>query len=156
MNRYDLLTSLIWLLVGVGIALWSLITLTVGSLKHPGPGFLPMLCGIFMACMAVIVFFQAGKVVKRTEKKGEKRSFLEDRSLIYIVLTVIILIAYAFLLELLGFKITTLVVLFLIFTFVANTTWLIGIIESSIATAVCYLLFGYLLKIQLPRGWFGF
>jgi len=152
MNRYDSLTSVIWFLAGVGIALWSSMTLRVGTLKHPGSGFLPLLCGIFMACMAVIVFFQSPK----KEKEVVKRSFFVDRSLINISILVIILLAYAFLLEHLGFNLTTFIVLFFIFTVVARTRWFIGMVESLIATAACYWLFGYLMKIQLPKGWLRF
>ncbi len=153
MNRYDSLTSVLWFLVGVGIALGSSMTLRVGSLVNPGSGFLPLLCGIFMACMAVIVFFQAPK--NKREKEIEKRP-LVDRSLINISILVITLLAFTFFLERLGFNITAFIVLFIIFTVVARTHWFIGLTESLIAIAACHLLFVYLLKIQLPKGWLRF
>jgi len=152
MNRYDSVSSLIWFLVALGIILWSSLTLKLGTLKHPGPGFLPLLCGITTAVLAVIVFFQA----KRKEKGVEGESFWKIRSLIPIFLTIGILLIYAIFLEYLGFNLTTFIVMLLIFTQVAGISWFIGIVESLIATGACYLIFGYLMKIQLPKGWLGF
>jgi hypothetical protein len=62
---------------------------------------------------------------------------------------------YALILERLGFNVTTFVVMLYIFKQIAGASWLTGILESSIVTGACYFIFGYLLKIPLPRGWVG-
>jgi putative tricarboxylic transport membrane protein len=152
MNRYDSTSSLIWLLAALGITLWSSVTLRIGTLSHPGPGFLPLLCGITMVVLAIVVFYQA-----KTKEKGiEGESFWTRESLIRISLTVVTLLIYGICLEYLGFNLTTFIVMLLIFTEVAGTPWFIGIVESLIATGACYLIFGYFMKIQLPKGWLGF
>jgi K+-sensing histidine kinase KdpD len=102
--------------------------------------------------MAVIVFYQA----KRKEREIEGERFWTKGSLIPIFSTVGILLIYAFFLEYLGFNLTTFIVMLLIFTQVAGISWFTGIVESFIVTGVCYLIFGYLMKIQLPKGWLGF
>lgn len=151
MNRYDSVTSLIWFLVGMGIVLWSSVTLRIGTLTQPGPGFLPVLCGVCIAGLAPIIFFQA----KGKKKEGGEPLWTRG-SLIHILVTIGMLLIYAFILEHLGFVVTTFILTLLILTQVAETSWVIGIVVSLIATGSCYFSFGYLMKVQLPKGWLGF
>jgi len=151
MNRYDPISSLIWFLVGLGIVLWSTLTMPIGTLTEPGPGFLPLFCGTVISILAIIVFFQA----KRNTKEVTGESFYIEGSLIKIFSTIGILMVYALILERLGFNVTTFVVMLYIFKQIAGASWLTGILESSIVTGACYFIFGYLLKIPLPRGWLG-
>jgi putative tricarboxylic transport membrane protein len=151
MNRYDSITSLIWFLAGLVIVIWSTLTLPIGTLTQPGPCFLPLLCGILICGLASMVFFQAKR--KTEETAGE--SFYARGSLINIFSTIGILIVYALILERAGFIITTFVVMFFIFKKLAGASWLIGIVESLVVTGACYLLFGYFLKLVLPRGFLG-
>ncbi len=151
MNRYDSKSSVIWFLVASAIIVWSSTTLKFGTFRHPGPAFLPTLCGVIILGLATIVFFQSKR--KKKEISGER--LLEKRSLFNILPTIGILIIYAFILERFGFILTTLVVMFFIFKQIARGTWFGSILESSIVTGACYLIFGYMLKISLPKGWLG-
>lgn len=151
MNRYDPISSWIWFVVGLSILAWSTLTLPIGTLTKPGPGFLPVFCGVVICILAFIVFFQA-----RGEKKevtGE--SLYVEGSLIDLFSTIGILVVYALILERLGFIVTTFVVFFFIFKKVSRTSLFIGIVESLIVTGACYFVFGYLLKTPMPRGWLG-
>ncbi|MBI4588203.1 MAG: tripartite tricarboxylate transporter TctB family protein [Candidatus Rokubacteria bacterium] len=151
MKCHDFTTSLIWLLIGAGISAWSVAALDIGTLQHPGPGFLPTLCGVLIGGLALVVFAQA-----RRRETGEAGGvFWSERSLPRVVATVLALVAYAFLLERAGFVLTTFLVMLVIFTHVARASWLAGILESSIVTGAFYWVFGHLLKIPLPRGWLG-
>jgi len=152
MNRYDSLTSLVWFLVGTGIVIYTSLTLKIGTIKQPGTGFLPLLCGMCIAGLGLIVFFKS----KGIRKKSSAESFWKKKPLFQILITIGILLGYAIFLERLGFILATFILMLLIITQVARTSWLIGFLESLIATGCCYLLFGYLLKIQLPKGWLGF
>jgi len=152
MNRFDSVTAVVWFLVGLGIILWSSLTLELGTLKHPGSGFLPLLCGATMAFLAIIVFFQA----KRMDKEVKRENFWTRGSLIPIFSIISLLLIYAFFLDYLGFKLTTFIVMLLILTQVAGIPWFMGIVESLIITGACYLTFDYLMRIQLPKGWLGF
>ena len=152
MNRYDPTSSFIWLLVGLGIILWSLMTLKVGTFRHPGPAFVPLFCGIVISILAAIVFFQA----KRNTQKITGESIYSEGSLVKTLSTIGILIVYGLMLERLGFIVTTFLVFLFIFKKVAGTSWFIGILESLIVTGSSYFIFGYLLKTPMPRGWLGF
>jgi putative tricarboxylic transport membrane protein len=151
MNRYDSITSLLWLFVGLGIILWSLMTLKIGTFRHPEGGFLPLFCGIVIFILAIIILFEAKG--KKKEVGGE--SFLIKGSLINLLSVILILVVYAFLLDHLGFILTTFVVMLFIFKQITRTSWFTGILQSSIVTGACYFLFGFLLKIPFPKGWLG-
>lgn len=151
MNRYDSKSSFIWFVVGLGIIVWSSITLKFGTLRHPGPAFLPTFCGTIISGLAAIVFFQAQR---KTEVITGENLYTKG-SLFNILGTIGILIVYAFILERFGFIGTTFVVMLFIFKQVASESWFASIVESSIVTGACYFIFGYLLKIPLPRGWLG-
>lgn len=152
MNRYDSITGLVGFAVGLGIILWSSITLKIGTVKHPGPAFLPLLCGSVTSFLGILVFLQAkrerGEVV-------EKRLWIRQ-SLYPIVATLGILVFYAIILEHLGFIVTTLILLLFVLICVARLSWFAGIIVSLISTGACYFIFDYLLKVRLPKGWLGF
>ena len=151
MNRYDPISSLIWFLVGLGIVLWSTLTLPIGTLTKPGPSFLPVFCGTVISILAIIVFFQS----KRERKEVSGESFYAEGSLMNLFSTIGILIVYAFILERLGFIVTTFVVFLFIFKKVSRTSWFIGMVESLMVTGASYFIFGYLLKTPMPRGWLG-
>lgn len=151
MNRYDSITSLIWLLMSLVIVFWSLLTLKAGTFRHPEGGFLPLFCGLVILFLSIIVFFQA----KGKTKKAEEESFWIKGSLINIFGVIVILVVYALFLERLGFIITTFGTMLFIFKQTIGTSWFIGILQSSIVTGACYFLFGFLLKIPFPRGWLG-
>ena len=152
MNRYDPKSSLIWLLVGLGIILWSMITLEVGTLRQPGPAFVPLLSGIVISILAAIVFSQT----RRKTKNITGESIYSEESLIKTLGTIGILIVYGLFLERLGFAVTTFLVFLFIFKKISGASWFIGILQSLIVTGSSYFLFGYLLKTQLPKSFLGF
>ncbi len=151
MNRHDPISSRIWFIAGLGILAWSVLTLRVGTLSKPGPGFFPIFCGVVICILASIVVYQARR--NRKEVKGER--LYEKSSLVDLISTVGILTGYALLLERLGFLVTTFIVLLFIFKKISKTPLFLGIVESLLATGACYFVFGYLLKTPVPKGWFG-
>lgn len=151
MNRYDSKSSLIWFLMGLGIIVWSSITLKFGTFSHPGPAFLPTFCGILISILATIVFFQT----KRKKEKISGDPLYIRGSLFNVLGTIGILIVYGLILERFGFITTTFLIMLFIFKQIAKRAWFVSILESAIVTGACYFLFGYLLKIPFPRGWLG-
>jgi len=137
--------------MGLIIVVWSTLTLGFGTIKNPGPAFLPTFCGSVICILSIIVFIQARR---KTNLMRGASIFTKDS--ISIILSAIgILILYAFMLERMGFMGTTFLAMLLIFKRLARESWLVSILESSVVTGTCYLIFGYLLKIPLARGWLG-
>jgi putative tricarboxylic transport membrane protein len=121
-----------------------------GSFSHPGPAFLPLSSGIVMAGMSLILFVQAMlKNHKREEQKGE--AFLTKRWP-KLVATLLILIAYSFLLNYLGYPLTTFIFMLLTLKVVEPKNWRTALLESTLAVIISYTLFEVILKVYLPKG----
>ena len=57
MKNNDQRSSIIWLVIGVAIAVYSG-KYGLGTMSSPGPGFLPLISGVAIAGLALVVFFQ--------------------------------------------------------------------------------------------------
>lgn len=149
MNRYDGISGVLWFAFSILIII-AASSYSVGTLSHPGPGFLPLLCGIAMAFFSGSVFLRA--FLKRNRSSmvtGEP--FLTDRWG-RIVLGVALLVGFALFVESLGFMPSTFVFLLLVMKFVGASKWRTALIESVLATVFSWILFEVLLKVPLPRG----
>jgi len=70
--------------------------------------------------------------------------------------TLLALFAYAFLLEPLGFYLTTFMFLFILFKFTEPKSWMIPLIFAGVTVILSYLVFSIWLKCQFPMGIFKF
>lgn len=152
MHRHDRMTSALGLLTGLGMMAWSLATLGLGELQHPGPGFLPFLSGLLMAGLALSTLVKS----LRRERSADTSAFVPRGALPRLAVTLGALVLYAVLLERAGFLATTFLVMLAIFTLTARTSWALGLAESAVVTGAFWWLFARVLKIPLPKGWLGF
>ena len=73
-----------------------------------------------------------------------------------LVLILAILFSYALILDKLGHVISTFLLLFFLFRFVEAQRWIVTIVGSLIVSLVSYGVFDKWLKMQLPKGIWGF
>jgi len=145
--------TLFWFVFGL-ISIYGSIQLGVGTLREPGSGFFSFLAGAFISLMAVIVFVQS---FLRGRGMRVKLSALWGGLMWYRPLAIgLILVAYILALERIGFLITSLVTLFVLFKIVERLSWMKATLISVSISAASFLLFNTLLKATLPRGIFGF
>jgi len=152
MKRYDRISSGVWLLFAIYICVES-IRLPPGSLRDPGPGFLPLLTGILLGGLAGIAFFQA-----RNGKSSESAApWYPQQRWKTLVWLLAVLLAYAGTLDFLGFLLSTfLLLIFLFRSSSAPRSWPWAVGGSLIASLSCYLVFEVWLRTQLPKGFLGF
>lgn len=81
---------------------------------------------------------------------------LRLESLIIPSATLIVLLAFVVLLELLGFLLTTFLCLLVLFKLSYPRRWVIPLVSSGIAVGVSYLVFVLWLRNPFPKGIFGF
>jgi len=145
--------GLIWLVLGISICIGS-VKLKFGSFHTPGPGFLPFITGAMLGIFGLILTFSSAfERLREGEAKDEKSLLKWDWKLfLNPLLTVFILFSYVFLLDLLGFLLTTFVFLLLLFKLSAPEKWLSPLILSVSATILSYLIFSVWLQCQFPRG----
>ena len=152
MKRNDQISSLIWFFFAVYICIES-IRLPLGSWRDPGPGFLPLLVGLILASLSIICFMQA-RLAESTEQKASWYSRERWKNLIWVLLA---LLAYALVLDPLGFLMSTFLLLVFLFRFgMEPQRWLWAIGASGIASVSCYVVFELWLRTQLPRGILAF
>ena len=150
MNRDQVITGLFFIL-GVLICLYSL-PYKLGSLAAPEGGLMPFLSGAAMCFLALIGF--AGATLRR--QREERRSPLFkghawQRSL----LTLGALLAFQFLMNPLGFALTTVLFIGFLLRAIVPQRWSVVVAVSLLTTLLSYMLFEVWLKAQLPKGPWG-
>jgi len=150
MRRHDLLSSAIFFCVGLFIAVYAP-RFGIGSLNTPGTGFMPFLTGLIICCFATTIFLQA--LFDKSLKVERIWAGVRFQKLI---LSILVLTAYALLLETLGFIIDSFLLILFLTRYMGSQSWGKSFLCAGLSSILSYLLFETWLKAQLPRGIFGF
>ena len=151
MKKYDQMSSVVWFIFAIYICVESL-RLPLGSWRDPGPGFLPIGSGIFLAILSSVAFFRA-----RQDDADKPRGSWYSRDRVKSLLLILAgLFGYALALDFLGFLVTTFVLLLILFRFVEPQRWRVAVGGSLCASVASYVVFELWLKTQLPKGILGF
>ena len=152
MNQEDRLSSLVWLGFAILICFGSL-RLSLGGIRHPGPGFFPFLTGAILGLLSFIVFL-------RSSREGEKET---NNSLgrtpkyrLQMIWGIIALIGYSIGMHYLGFFFSTIIFLAVLLRGIGHQSWSVVIATSSIGAILSHFIFQYWLDVQMPRGILGF
>jgi putative tricarboxylic transport membrane protein len=147
MKKYSIIPALVW----VGLSLFVMIfsyRMGLGGFHNPGPGLMPFLLGLFL--FPISLYLLITSVLRKEEgveapQEGGGQTNYRQMGLILISLFV-----YAFLLEKLGFLITTFIFLVLLFRSVGNR-W-ITVLAASVSTVLAaYFVFTFF-GVRFPEG----
>lgn len=150
MRRYDLISSLIWLLVAAFIIFGSL-QLPIGSWGNPDAGFMPLLIGLLIAAISFLLFIHTLQQKISEEKPSWEMKNLKSK----VTPTIMALLVYNFFLSSLGNILTTFLVMGYLFKYVSQMNWKSSLAFAILTSLVQYLLFEVWLKVQFPRGLLG-
>jgi cell division protein FtsW (lipid II flippase) len=153
MKKKEVITILFWIGLGVFV-MYSSCRFGLGTFRSPGPGLMPFLLGALL-CVVAIYFLGSlfvKTIVKKSTEYEEKES--NNVSMRKIVLVVGSLIAYALVLEKLGYILSTLLLLFVMY-WAAGTTKRAAVISSVLTVVLTYFLFTRL-GVNFPQGIFKF
>jgi hypothetical protein len=151
MRTLDRTSSLFWLLVSLSVFFESL-RLGIGTAKNPGMGFLTFGASGILGILSIILFLRASIQKGKTKAQPLFAGKLSKRILFVLVL----LIAYSRVMPILGYLIST----FLLMTFLfwiferKRIVWVLG--SSVLTTLLTYFVFSKWLNCQFPDGLFGF
>jgi putative tricarboxylic transport membrane protein len=145
----DKWSSLFWVGMGLVICFFS-VRLSLGTLRNPGPGFLPFATGALLAGLSLIYHLQSRRAVSG-EEKAQPIWKEKDRG-IKMVLTVFALLVYAWTMEYAGFLISTFFFLAFLLRFIEPQRWSVVLLGALLTSSVSFLIFEVLLQCQLPRG----
>lgn len=121
-----------------------------GTFDNPGAGFLPFFAGLLIFVFSVVTFVQslrAGWCSFRELWAGKRWPQV-------LIVTVLLLLYSAFLRDL-GFLVSTLCLMTLLFGLVERHSWKMILFEAMTATVASYILFHICLGAQLPQGLLG-
>jgi putative tricarboxylic transport membrane protein len=156
MKQVKRLEGIVWIIVG-GIICFLSWKIHLGSFNEPGPGFVAFASGIALVVIGAIMTLSKAFSNRSSEKRGKARP--GDFTLLKlpsfpILYTVLLLVGYGLLLDLLGYLVMTFLVMFALFYDRGVNRLLPSILASLLTVVVTYLLFETWLHCQLPRGIF--
>lgn len=149
MARYDRITSLIWMALGIVQCIESSL-LGLGSVSEPGTGFMPFVVGLAVILLAVFLFVEASVEGRRgREKAAALWADVHWKRVVYIT---ILLLAYSLLLPKLGFLLATFLVIVLLLKSGETVKWHWAVLVGAITSGFSYLVFGVWLSVAFPAG----
>ncbi len=152
MRKADLITAIV-LLIFSAFVVYESSKMTLFVEFAPGYGFFPFWLGILMAILSILLFVDAWR---RPAAKDELAPFPSQQAFINVVIILASLGVYAFLMEIIGYVLDTLVLVGLLLGVVEKEKWQTTLIVAVVITAALYVIFQVLLGVNLPKGIFGF
>jgi len=151
MKTLDQTSSLFWLLVSLSVFFES-IRLGIGTPQNPGMGFLTFGASGILGVLSIILFLGA------SFQKGEAKALPLFAGKLWkrILFVLVLLITYSRVMPILGYLISTFLLMILLFWVLERkrTGWIL--ISSVLTTLLTYLIFSKWLSCQFPDGLFGF
>jgi len=152
MRKTDQWGGIVFLIVSVCIC-WGSARLPYGNVHDPGPGFLPLWIGIVLGMMSIAL------IVHSSLQKGKGRTLQEVLAQkirwVKVVSTVVALILYAFLMDYVGFLITTFLLIAYLIRFIDLQPWKKAIGWAVAGSVGAHLIFNVWLQLRLPKGFWG-
>jgi putative tricarboxylic transport membrane protein len=146
--------GIFWAVIGGLICVLAL-RFGLGTFHAPGTGFVAFLAGLFAVAMGLIMILSnvakrgRGKTSDAASPQAERKG--PPSRLVY---TMVLLVAYAILMEPLGYILSTLLVMFGLFFDWEKRNWPWSGFFSVATTVISYVVFETWLRCQLPRGIF--
>ena len=154
-KQKELASSIFFLVLGVALFIGSFFVNRLAG-SNVGPEFLPRIIGVLMSGMSLSLLISAIKMPsEKTEKSVLKTTFFQKCANNRDVVTILLIMAYVFSIETLGFILSTILYLFLQMTLFRDRTKKIiisNLIISVIATVIVYCIFVMGLNLLLPSG----
>ncbi len=154
MKGHQQIGNIFWLMIGMYVVIKGYL-LGLGSLRHPGPGFIFFVAAFFLIILIVIDII--GNSIRKADKDRDRNENPWTGLRWKRVLMVVgILSAYIYTFDFLGFFLSTFCLMVFLFKGVEFTKWWIAILSSVITISISYGLFKVWLKVPFPTGVLGF
>jgi putative tricarboxylic transport membrane protein len=144
MVRRNAIVAVIALALGVGVLCESS-KLPLGTVQSPGPGFFPWWTSALIVLLALFLLAQAPRSPLDTAAQPSGR-------ITKVVGLLIVLSAYVFLLDPLGYPVCTFLLVLFMLRGIEPQRWPLALGMATITAAGSYLVFAVWLQVPLPRG----
>ena len=122
--------------------------LPLGTFRHPGPAYVPVLLASLLLLFAVLIFLTAARAPKLSSLR-----WTEWRHALAIFAACIFSV---FAIERLGYRLSMFLMLGFLVKFVEKRSWISTLIFAFSLSFGSYFLFYTLLRVPLPQGPLGF
>lgn len=156
MKRLSILFPAVMLAVGVIYEVMAL-QMPRGSMARPGPGFFPMVVGVFLIATALGCLFQDILKHKAAARRPEGRSAADrvvptDSDVNKTVQLVALMVGYILALAPLGFPAAIFIFLVISTRIFGSRKWPVVVLTAAVITALAHLCFVVWLSVPLPLG----
>jgi putative tricarboxylic transport membrane protein len=149
MKTLDRTSSLFWLLVSLTVLIESL-RLGIGTVQNPGMGFMTFGASGILGFLALFLFLQASFRRETAPAAAFAGKFWKR-----VFFVIIILVLYARVMPVLGYLISTFVMMTIFFWVLERKRVWMGFVFSVLSTLITYIVFSKWLHCQFPDGLFG-
>ena len=119
--------------------------LPFGTIHNPGEGLFPWWASVTVVLLATILLIQALNSRSRSARN-------ESRRLAKVIVLLVILAAYTFLLNPLGYPICTFLLVLFMLRVLDPQRWRVALSIAVLTAAGSYVVFAVWLSVPLPRG----
>ncbi len=148
MKTLDQTSSFFWLLVSLSVLIESL-RLGIGTVQNPGMGFMPFGASGILGILALFLFLQA------SFRRETAAALVVGKFWKRVLFVIFILVLYARVMPLLGYLISTFVMMTIFFWVLERKRAWLGFVFSLLSTFITYIVFSKWLHCQFPDGLFG-
>ena len=152
-KRRDTVSGLFWLVIGLGLSIWTLTSYEIGRLTQPGTGYLPLSLGILLILLSLILL--GGQMKKSPGARQASPPAARSGGWKKVVYTVLVLVVAAFFFERVGYLLTFFCLIVLLMKGVEPQSWKRILLTALLTSVGVYVVFILLLEVQLPRGFLG-
>ena len=153
MKDRDIASGVFWLVIGIGLSIWTVTSYEIGSLTQPGTGYLPLALGIILTFLSLILLI--GRMKKAPGAKQASLPDFHSEGWKRVAYTVLVLVVAAFFFEQMGYLVTFFLLIVLLMKGVERQSWKRILLTALLTTVGVYVVFVLLLEVQLPRGLLG-
>lgn len=152
MKRLHVASGIVIMVFAALFTYWAS-KMSFGTLRRPGPAFLPFGYGILLFLITAAFVSKTG--LKKRPAGDSAGAPWQNVTWQRAVNVLAVLIGYALLLERLGYPFCTWVLMTLLFWGKGARRRSLAIAGGLLVSAASYILFKNLLMVRLPSGWFG-
>ncbi len=149
MKKWDRIAAVTIIVLGLAAALYAVVDLKLGTLRHPDAGLLPFIASL------VVVLTSCIWLVELRGPDPEPRPFWGKGEWVKPLLAVVFLSLYAATMEPFGYVPSTLLFLALWMFLVERVKWHRALLVTVLGTAGMYILFVMLLGVPVPASILG-
>jgi putative tricarboxylic transport membrane protein len=149
MSQSHIIITLFWIGFGIFVMIFSY-KLGLGRFSNPDSGLMSFLLGLILVLLSLYSLIIS--LLKKAGDEGPPKEGRSQTSYGKITLVLVALFTYSFILEKLGFVITTWILLFLLFRGMGNR-WITTFIASTFTVLATYFVFTYF-GVRFPPGIF--